>query len=81
MVLALVWHLPGKVVALHLDNSTAKTYFTKVVPYDFFQNSLVHFGSSCQAWYNSYSTSHIMIIIWKLIISHKGYCSEIGHST
>ena len=61
MLCRMAFHLSGKVVDLHLANSTAKAYLCNqggtVSPFSF-QASLPDAESDQQAWYYSYSSIH-----------------------
>ena len=61
MLHTVAFHLSGKVVALQLDNSTAKAYLYNQSGYSIpfsFHTCLSHIESGQQVWYQSNSSIH-----------------------
>ena len=58
MLCRMAFCLSVKVVALHLDNSTAKAYLCNQGGTVSFQAGLPDTESDQQGWYNSYSSIH-----------------------
>ena len=81
MLHRMAFHFSSKVVALHLDNSTAKAYLCNqggtVSPFSF-QTGLLDTESDPQAWYYSYSSIHrAKTIIQGLVVSKMDYCNSL----